>query len=68
LPRARSQQLDSEELGGVIRAYQDGCAGIITRCEGYIARYMGDGILVYFGYPRAHEDEAPNRFHSTPVC
>src|SRR5262249_5962972 len=43
----------------VVRAYQDTCAKVIARYEGYIAQYLGDGLLVYFGYPLAHEDDAP---------
>jgi class 3 adenylate cyclase len=50
-------QLDPEDMGAVLRAYQDTVAGEITRFEGHIAKYMGDGVLAYFGYPRAHEDE-----------
>jgi len=53
-----SQQLDPEELRTVILAYQEACARVIRRCEGYLARYVGDGLLVYFGYPQAHEDDA----------
>ncbi|MBI3757209.1 MAG: AAA family ATPase [Deltaproteobacteria bacterium] len=55
---ALSAQLDPEELREVVRTYQHTCAEIITRHEGYIAQYLGDGILVYFGYPAAHEDDA----------
>src|SRR5882672_3542403 len=55
---ALSTQLDPEELREVVRAYQHTCAQIITRHEGYIAQYLGDGLLVYFGYPIAHEDDA----------
>ena len=55
---ALSAQLDPEELREVVRAYQEMCAGIIHRYEGYIAQYLGDGLLVYFGYPAAHEDDA----------
>ena len=55
---ALSEQMDPEELRDVIRAYQEACAGVIDRFEGFIARYMGDGLLVYFGYPQAHEDDA----------
>ena len=50
--------LDPEDLREVIRAYQDACAGAIVRFEGHVAKYMGDGVLAYFGYPRAHEGEA----------
>jgi class 3 adenylate cyclase/predicted ATPase len=53
-----SQQLDPEELRTVILAYQETCAQVIRRFEGYLARYVGDGLLVYFGYPQAHEDDA----------
>src|SRR2546425_5489646 len=56
---ALSGQLDPEELREVIRAYQEACAGVIHRYEGHIAQYLGDGLLVYFGYPLAHEDDAP---------
>jgi TOMM system kinase/cyclase fusion protein len=53
-----SSQLDPEELRAVVRAYQDTCAKVIARFEGHIAQYLGDGLLVYFGYPLAHEDDA----------
>jgi len=49
---------DPEDLRTIVRAYQDACAGVVARLEGYVARYMGDGVLVYFGFPRAHEDDA----------
>ena len=55
---AMSEALDPEDLRAVIGAYQEACAGVIARYEGFIARYMGDGLLVYFGYPVAHEDDA----------
>jgi predicted ATPase len=42
----------------VVRAYQETCAKVIARFEGHIAQYLGDGLLVYFGYPLAHEDDA----------
>ena len=47
-----SQQLDPEDLREINRAYQDSCKSAIERYEGYVARYMGDGVLAYFGYPR----------------
>lgn len=50
--------MDPEDLREVLVAYQEACRGVIKRYGGFIARYMGDGILVYFGYPIAHEDEA----------
>src|SRR5690606_10666909 len=51
-------RLDPEDLREVIRAYQDACAGAIARFEGHVAKFMGDGVLAYFGFPRAHEDDA----------
>ena len=42
----------------VIRGYQNGVAGEIARFEGYVAKVVGDGVLAYFGWPRAHEDDA----------
>jgi predicted ATPase/class 3 adenylate cyclase len=51
--------LDPEDLHQVVRAYQETCAEVIQRFEGSIAQYLGDGLLVYFGYPHAHEDDAP---------
>ena len=46
-----SSQLDPEDLREVVRAYQDTCAKVIARFKGHIAQYLGDGLLVYFGYP-----------------
>jgi class 3 adenylate cyclase/uncharacterized protein (DUF433 family) len=51
-------QLDPEDLREVIRAYQAACTTVIEPLEGHIAQYLGDGLLVYFGYPQAHEDDA----------
>ena len=53
-----SGQLDPEDLREVVRSYQDTCSEIIRRYDGHIAQLLGDGLLVYFGYPRAHEDDA----------
>jgi class 3 adenylate cyclase/predicted ATPase len=53
-----SGQLDPEDLRDLIRAYQATSAEVIERFDGYIAQYLGDGLLVYFGYPKAHEDDA----------
>src|SRR3989442_7035158 len=55
---ALASQLDPEDLREVVRAYQATCAKVIDRFEGHIAQYLGDGLLVYFGYPLAHEDDA----------
>jgi class 3 adenylate cyclase/predicted ATPase len=53
-----SSHLDPEDLREVVRAYQSTCAEVIQRFDGHIAQYLGDGLLVYFGYPQAHEDDA----------
>jgi class 3 adenylate cyclase len=53
-----SQALDPEDLREVNRAYQDAAKTAIERYGGFVARYMGDGVLAYFGYPQAHEDDA----------
>ena len=53
-----SQQLDPEDYHARVVAYQTACHQVIARYEGHIAQYLGDGVLVYFGYPAAHEDDA----------
>ena len=55
---ALSARMDPEDLREVIAAYQQCVAEIVRRFDGFVAKYMGDGVLVYFGYPQAHEDEA----------
>jgi class 3 adenylate cyclase/predicted ATPase len=55
---ALSEQLDPEELREVVRAYQAMSTGVIQRYDGHVAQHLGDGLLVYFGYPTAHEDDA----------
>src|SRR5262249_40224905 len=55
---ALAGQLDPEEWREVGRAHQEACAEGVDRFEGHIAQYLGDGLLVYFGYPLAHEDDA----------
>ena len=55
---ALSAELDPEDMRELIRTYQNTVAGEITRFEGHIAKFLGDGVLAYFGWPRAHEDEA----------
>jgi class 3 adenylate cyclase len=55
---ALSTGMGPEDLRDVIASYQSRCSAVIRRYDGFVAKYMGDGILVYFGYPRAHEDEA----------
>ena len=53
-----SERLDPEDLRGVLRAYQETCAEAVGRFDGHVAKYIGDGVLAYFGYPQAHEDDA----------
>ena len=55
---ALAVKLDPEDMREVIRAFQDSCAAVVTQMGGHVARFMGDGLLVYFGYPQAHEDDA----------
>ena len=55
---ALAARLDPEEMHQVIRSYQEACSAIVPTYDGFLARFLGDGVLVYFGYPRAHEDDA----------
>ena len=55
---ALSEKLDPEELRGLLHAYQILCGDVIARYDGFVARYVGDGILTYFGWPTAHEEDA----------
>src|SRR5262245_28892754 len=55
---ALSTRMDPEDLREVISAYQNCVAETVRRFSGFVAKYMGDGVLVYFGYPQAHEDDA----------
>ena len=55
---ALSARMDPEDLREVISAYQKSVAETVRRFDGYVAKYMGDGVLIYFGYPQAHEDDA----------
>jgi class 3 adenylate cyclase/predicted ATPase len=55
---ALSTRFDPEELREEIRAYQNTVSGLVARYDGFVAKFMGDGVLAYFGYPRAHEDDA----------
>ena len=54
---ALSGRLDPEELRDLLRSYQDTCARIVERLDGHLAQFLGDGILIYFGYPTSHEDD-----------
>ena len=53
-----ASQLDPEDYRTVVRSYQQTCAAVIQPFDGHIAQYLGDGLLVYFGYPQAHDDDA----------
>jgi class 3 adenylate cyclase len=55
---ALCEQLDPEDFSSIICVFLEKCAAVITRCHGHVARYMGDGVLAYFGYPHAREDAA----------
>jgi class 3 adenylate cyclase/tetratricopeptide (TPR) repeat protein len=55
---AMSARMDAEDLRDVISAYQKCVAATVQRFSGFVAKYMGDGVLIYFGYPQAHEDDA----------
>jgi class 3 adenylate cyclase len=60
--KALSSRLDPEDLSAVIKGYQSRIAETIARFGGFIARYVGDGVLIYFGWPEAHEANAERRF------
>src|ERR1700730_4240040 len=55
---ALATRFDPEDLRELIGAYHRAVADVVGRFDGFVAKYMGDGVLVYFGYPRAHEDDA----------
>ena len=61
---ALSRRVDPEDLQDVIRRFLDACSHTIGRFNGYIAKYMGDGMVVYFGYPQAHEHDAERAVHA----
>ncbi len=61
---ALSQQLDPEALRELMKQYQQACRDVIERYEGHVAQYLGDGLMVYFGFPRAHEDDAERAVRS----
>ena len=55
---ALSGKLDPEDLRALMAAYQKACGAVVGRYEGHVAQYLGDGLMVYFGWPQAHEDDA----------
>src|SRR5215471_10780173 len=61
---ALSARLDPEDLRRILHEFQRSCCDVIRRYEGHIARFMGDGVLAYFGFPTAHEDDAERAVHA----
>jgi class 3 adenylate cyclase/predicted ATPase len=59
-----STKLDAEDFRDVIKAFQDACTEVVARSDGHVAKSLGDGLLVYFGYPLAHEDDAARAVHA----
>jgi class 3 adenylate cyclase/predicted ATPase len=59
-----SSQLDPEDYRDVVREYQKVCSEVVQRFDGHIAQYLGDGLLVYFGYPVVHEEDAQRAIHT----
>jgi predicted ATPase/class 3 adenylate cyclase len=59
-----SELLDPEEFRDLLATYQDSCAAVVSKYDGHVARYVGDGLLIYFGYPQAHEDDASRALRS----
>jgi class 3 adenylate cyclase len=65
---ALSSRLDPEDLREIIAAYHRAVAKVVARFDGFVSRYMGDGLLVYFGYPQAHEDDAERAVRTGLAC
>ena len=63
---ALSARMDPEDLREIISAYQRCVTETVRRLGGFVAKYMGDGVLVYFGYPQAHEDDAERAVRAGP--
>ena len=59
-----SVKLDPEDMRDILQSYHDSCAREIAQFDGYVAKYMGDGVLAYFGWPMAHEDDAERAVHA----
>ena len=57
-------RLDPEELGAVMRVYQQCCVRVVDRWDGHLAEFLGDGAVIYFGWPKAHEDDAERAVHA----
>src|SRR6516162_4358973 len=65
---ALSVRFDPEELREELRGYQNAVSTVVARYDGFVAKFMGDGVLVYFGYPRAHEDDAERAVRAGLEC
>jgi class 3 adenylate cyclase/tetratricopeptide (TPR) repeat protein len=63
-----SHRLDPEDLRDVMRCYQDAVAGVVVRYQGYVAKFLGDGVLAYFGWPQAQEDQAERAVRAGLDC
>src|SRR5262249_33508909 len=61
---ALAHTLDPESLRELMRAYQQTCGRVVEKYEGHVAQYLGDGLMVYFGWPKAHEDDAERAVRS----
>ena len=61
---ALSMEYDPEDLREIIRSFQDVCVGVVKRYEGFVAQHLGDGLLIYFGYPLAHEEDSERAVHA----
>lgn len=61
---ALSERIDPEELRDIMSDYRSTCSEIVNRYDGHVAQYLGDGVLVYFGFPHAHEDDAQRATHA----
>ena len=59
-----SQQLEPEQMREALRSFQDAVNGVVSRYGGYVAKYLGDGALTYFGWPTAYEDHASRAVHA----
>lgn len=61
---ALSMEYDPEDLREIIRAFQDTCVSVVKRYDGFVAQHLGDGLLIYFGYPLAHEENSERAVHA----
>jgi class 3 adenylate cyclase len=64
---ALSARLDPEDMREIVGTYHRSCAEQITKAGGFVAKYMGDGVLAYFGYPQAHEHDAERAVHPKSI-